>query len=197
MLLSCMTIVCRYIGLMARPTEKVPSFGRETRYRGVTFKSQCEARWAALIDILGGEWEYEPNGEGTFPDFRVTGIPMPGGSADPWWLEVKGGVDGESDFVADVRYEVTGQVEGVRDKEIHVSRQWAFHPDAIKARECAITWKGPIAIGCSDGVLMVPRRKEDDLPLAHPAGWIERQLRGETSYDWPRTMVMVTGKGKH
>ena len=36
-----------------KPSEPVPSFGKKTKYRGIEFKSQCEARWAALFDIVG------------------------------------------------------------------------------------------------------------------------------------------------
>lgn len=48
----------------------------ETEYRGFTFRSRTEARWAMLFDLLGIEWDYEPEGyilgdDGTFyvPDF--------------------------------------------------------------------------------------------------------------------------------
>lgn len=33
-----------------------------TTYKGVTFRSKLEARWAVFFDTLGIEWEYEPQG---------------------------------------------------------------------------------------------------------------------------------------
>lgn len=43
-----------------------------TRYRGVRFRSRLEARWAALFDLLGWQWEYEPlDLNGYIPDFAL------------------------------------------------------------------------------------------------------------------------------
>lgn len=43
-----------------------------TRYRGVTFRSRLEARWAIMFDLLGLGWEYEPiDLAGYIPDFLV------------------------------------------------------------------------------------------------------------------------------
>lgn len=33
-----------------------------TLYRGVSFRSRLEARWAVFYDALGIEWQYEPEG---------------------------------------------------------------------------------------------------------------------------------------
>jgi hypothetical protein len=50
----------------------------QTRYKGYSFRSRLEARWAVFFDALGLEWEYEPEGfdlgdAGWYlPDFRVT-----------------------------------------------------------------------------------------------------------------------------
>lgn len=49
----------------------------ETRYQGYRFRSRLEARWAVYFDVLGIEWEYEPEGfvldDGTLylPDFYI------------------------------------------------------------------------------------------------------------------------------
>lgn len=48
----------------------------ETRYKGYRFRSRLEARWAVVLDHLGIEWEYEPEGYETsagwyLPDFRI------------------------------------------------------------------------------------------------------------------------------
>lgn len=44
-----------------------------TIYKGVTFRSRLEARWAAFFDLAGWSWEYEPiDLPGWSPDFRVS-----------------------------------------------------------------------------------------------------------------------------
>jgi hypothetical protein len=52
-----------------------------TTYRGTTFRSRLEARWAVFFDTLGVRWEYEPEGftlpSGNYlPDFRLPGLNM-------------------------------------------------------------------------------------------------------------------------
>jgi hypothetical protein len=43
-----------------------------TIYRQVKFRSRLEARWAAMFDMLGWHWEYEPlDLPGWIPDFMV------------------------------------------------------------------------------------------------------------------------------
>jgi hypothetical protein len=46
----------------------------ETRYGGINFRSRLEAKWAALFDLLGWEWTYEPaDFNGWIPDFAIHG----------------------------------------------------------------------------------------------------------------------------
>lgn len=46
----------------------------ETPYRGATFRSRLEARWAAMFDLLGWDWVYEPwDGNRYIPDFVLLG----------------------------------------------------------------------------------------------------------------------------
>lgn len=66
----------------------------QTMYSGCRFRSRLEARWAVLLDRLGADWEYEPEGfvlsDGTYylPDFVVHNVKLfPG---DDVWIEVKG-----------------------------------------------------------------------------------------------------------
>ncbi|SJM69661.1 hypothetical protein [Gulosibacter sp. 10] len=55
--------------------------GIPTIYNGVRFRSRTEARWAALFDLIGWEYEYEPlDFDGYIPDFLVDGA---------FWVEVK------------------------------------------------------------------------------------------------------------
>lgn len=43
---------------------------KETVYAGVVFRSRLEAKWAAMFDICGWRWEYEPcDLPGWSPDF--------------------------------------------------------------------------------------------------------------------------------
>lgn len=43
-----------------------------TRYNGTQFRSRLEAKWAAMFDLLGWSWEYEPiDLPGWIPDFRL------------------------------------------------------------------------------------------------------------------------------
>lgn len=59
----------------------------QTEYRGITYRSRTEARWAVFLDELRVAYNYEPEGmdlegEWYLPDFW---LPGPG-----VWLEVKG-----------------------------------------------------------------------------------------------------------
>ena len=48
--------------------------GIPTKYKGITFRSRLEARWAMFFDQLGWRWEYEPfDGHGYIPDFVLLG----------------------------------------------------------------------------------------------------------------------------
>lgn len=48
--------------------------GIPTNYRGITFRSRLEARWAAFFVELGWTWEYEPYDlAGWIPDFVIVG----------------------------------------------------------------------------------------------------------------------------
>jgi hypothetical protein len=47
---------------------------RPTKYRGIMFRSQLEATWAAFFDQIGWPWEYEPfELSGWLPDFLLRG----------------------------------------------------------------------------------------------------------------------------
>jgi len=71
---------------------------KRTTYRGITFRSRLEARWAVVFDYLEIEWLYEPQryiidmatGDGLeertyLPDFLLP--------ATKTWVEVKGEMD--------------------------------------------------------------------------------------------------------
>jgi len=47
---------------------------KPTAYAGINFRSRLEARHAAMFDLLGFTWEYEPECEGKYiPDFVLHG----------------------------------------------------------------------------------------------------------------------------
>jgi len=51
---------------------------KPTRYRGITFRSRLEARWASFFDLTGWRWEYEPlDLAGWIPDFALIGAEHP------------------------------------------------------------------------------------------------------------------------
>lgn len=48
--------------------------GIPTDYSEITFRSRLEAQWAAFMDILGIDWDYEPfDCDGWIPDFIIKG----------------------------------------------------------------------------------------------------------------------------
>lgn len=90
---------------MRRPNH-VPAI--ETEYRGYRFRSRLEARVAAMLDFIGWEWEYEPEGfelaSGRYlPDFALI---KPQESLNPdcrvgermLWIEVKGAPPTQKDL---------------------------------------------------------------------------------------------------
>lgn len=57
---------------VTRGVYKIP--GKETRWKGITFRSRLEAKWAVFFDLLGLEWQYEPVELGAWtPDFLLRG----------------------------------------------------------------------------------------------------------------------------
>jgi len=73
-----------------KPIRAIP-----TEYRGHTFRSRLEARWAATFDELGWYWEYEPyavdlgNGIRYLCDFYLP--------EQRTWVEIKGPVNARRD----------------------------------------------------------------------------------------------------
>lgn len=57
--------------------------GIPTMYAGTLFRSRHEARWAAMFDLAGWAWTFEPfDGSGYIPDFLIHG-------GSPFLVEVK------------------------------------------------------------------------------------------------------------
>jgi hypothetical protein len=60
---------------------------KPTLFKGVRFRSRLEARWAAMFDLLGLKWDYEPiDLAGWTPDFRIT-------VEVPVWMDVDDELD--------------------------------------------------------------------------------------------------------
>jgi len=48
---------------------------KATMYKGRLYRSRLEARWAAMFDAMGWQYEYEPfDLEGWSPDFKIKGV---------------------------------------------------------------------------------------------------------------------------
>jgi len=59
-----------------------------TTYSGIEFRSRLEARWAAFLDNVKADWDYEPQDfDGYIPDFRIH---APNGRVT--YLEIKPGL---------------------------------------------------------------------------------------------------------
>jgi hypothetical protein len=85
--------------------------GRPTTYRGILMRSRLEADYAAALDRIGADWEYEPecfaSGDGQWlPDFYVNGV----------WTELK-----PSDLTAT---EIAAQIR-------RISVIWESEPEAV------------------------------------------------------------------
>ena len=61
-----------------------------TTYKGIRFRSRLEARWAAMFDICGWRWEYEPlDLPGWIPDFLIHTKTLPLlGDGDRFWCKL-------------------------------------------------------------------------------------------------------------
>lgn len=88
-----------------------------TEYKGYSFRSRLEARWAVFFDACGViKWEYEqegfelPNGMKYLPDFKLYGVQ--GRAPSTLWVEVKGNMTDDDkkkiEAFADFRVEPTG-----------------------------------------------------------------------------------------
>ena len=68
-----------------------------TRRKGYRFRSRAEARWSAIFDGLGLDWDYEPEGYDLgrygwyLPDFFIHGTEC--------WIEVKGAAPTKTEFM--------------------------------------------------------------------------------------------------
>ncbi len=140
--------------------------GTPTVYRGTTFRSHLESRWARLLDRYGLVWEYEPR---TFkwddrwylPDFHVY-VPVRGEELTvPTWIEVK--PESAVDLIAspaatalvpgdrvfdetDEQFMIVCGFPGGRHSEWHWMIPWA------PPRPPVVPWIRPEETGCGEDV---------------------------------------------
>lgn len=94
---------------------------RPTTYKGITFRSRLEVRFAWHLDAIGEQWRYEPRaygpkGRGYLPDFEVYGLPQ------PTFIEVK------------------PTAQEVPDAARKMEVIWDTHPDALLIVACEQGW---------------------------------------------------------
>lgn len=125
---------------------------RPTTYNGIRMRSRLEAGFAAWLDWIGFEWEYEPqafaNAGGQYmPDFLLHDVVNTGRDCDtgPVYVEVKP-QPCETD-------------RALRDRMAVI---WDSEPLAA----CLLTW--PMPGGGSDQVLL----SQDEERTPHSAAWL-------------------------
>jgi hypothetical protein len=81
-----------------------------TAYRGISYRSRLEARWAAFFDQIGWTHSYEPfDGNGYIPDFLIHGD-------HPFLVEVKPALS-EDEYRAPIP-KVDAALQGVWEKDV-------------------------------------------------------------------------------
>lgn len=90
-----------------------------TKYKGILFRSRLEAKWAAMFDQLGWNWDYEPiDFNGWIPDFVIYGAHL-------IYVEVKPVIE----FPEDVAEELTDS--GCEDEMLIVGQRCVFNDDLV------------------------------------------------------------------
>lgn len=143
-----------------------PTRGIETLYGGYTMRSRNEARWAAMFDELGWEWEYEPfDANGYIPDFVLTG-------ALPVLVEVKPDLNLEE--LGEHKRKVVRGLAGLWDHDVLIVGSLPvpyLHPDRRD-------WAHPVI-----GVLMEPAEDESGPTWQHgPGHWCTCTECGRPSF---------------
>lgn len=117
----------------------------ETRYAGVAFRSRLEAKWAAMFDLLGWRWSYEPvDFNGWVPDFSIHAECLT-------YVEVKPVVS----FPADVAEKI--DASGCDTEVLILGQECPVHLD----------W-GSIAVGW-----LRERQADESFPMSWGEGWAE------------------------
>lgn len=98
----------------------------ETTYKGFLFRSRLEAKWAAMFDLLGWNWDYEPiDFSGWIPDFVIYGV-------NPIYVEVKPVIE----FPEDVAKEI--DKSGCKDECLIVGQ--SIHPRGANWDDVSFGW---------------------------------------------------------
>src|SRR3546814_17155539 len=103
---------------MTTPIKALPSL-----FKGITFRSRTEARWAVFFEAIGWNWTHEKegfdlSGEWYLPDFYLADFPM--------WFEVKPDeTDGsEQDVFKKLCKETKTPGIIARSEERRVGKEW-------------------------------------------------------------------------
>jgi hypothetical protein len=183
-----------------------------TEYRGRTYRSRLEARWAAFFDRLGLAHEYEPFDLGAWsPDFLLTDIntlvevkPLTEFDADVWAKAVaacreRGLLQGDNQIngllltlVAPRRVGRAQKIGWVampwRDdsmKPLHAGIAWCFHEDRPEfIPEIAGVFAGGMCTTSGDEWTM-EEMKRTDLPCSYTDYTMELWARATADVQWP------------
>lgn len=146
-----------------------------TRYKGFSFRSRLEARWAAFLDALEIKWDYEPEGfqlpkTGRYlPDFLIEREK----EDFDFWLEIKGKAPTQRDIAR-------GLELSVLDRPVFI-----FSGSFSRAEDIFI-------LLCLNGKCLDTRKIQRDEPLRKYADWPEFLLCDRPSIcDIDRLLLLV------
>lgn len=145
--------------------------GIPTMYADTLFRSRLEARWAAMFDLVGWPWIYEPfDGDGYLPDFLIDGpAPLlveikPAVTIDEYQSPIPKIIDGIGDLW---RHDVLilgagpcpafghGRITGVFIDFLHDQTDW--HESAAEWRWC----------GACEAAGVAPEEQSGSRPCGH------------------------------
>lgn len=98
----------------------------ETKFKGFKFRSRLEAKWAAMFELLGWNWDYEPvDFNGWIPDFVIYG-------KSPVYVEVKPVIEFPEDVAAEL------EASGCKDEMLIVGQNCLIDNDICFGWLCDI-----------------------------------------------------------
>lgn len=149
-----------------------------TLYRGVSFRSRLEAKWARMFDLIGWKWEYEPfDLAGWIPDFVLIGT-----NDNSVLVEIKP-ILSLSEITNEMRKKwEDAMVKSGRRSDVLVLGVVGPGPDPAGWSGYSIGWLGELQDG--DELWFLPAmlsKDEKGWDFFHPEGWFRHRLSG--SYD--------------
>ena len=145
-----------------------------TEYKGISFRSRLEAKWARMFDFIGWRWEYEPMDlAGWIPDFLLVGT-----SGNSLLVEVKP-ILSMSEIEDPLRWKwEKALAESERESDVLVLG--VLGPgESDQMGGYSMGWLGELQPGCelwfADAMIS---RDENGWDLYHPFGWFRHRLSG-------------------